>query len=131
MEELLQEVESLKLENAQLREELFITNEIITGFTDDLDVFTKGRIIIKAVHCGGDAPTRYTELCAGYIKMFRIDLDGCKILYNESLKDEADYLSIIQYAIQFGVINNLYSVAVKLYETDIENILEELRNTTD
>lgn len=43
-------------------------------------------------------------------------------------KKKKDRLSTIKYAEKFGYIDELYKIALKLYETDINEILGHLQN---
>ena len=46
--------------------------------------------------------------------------------YNEKQLKKKDRLTIIRYAEKFGYIDDLYTCCVKLYESEVKEILKEL-----
>ena len=46
--------------------------------------------------------------------------------YNEKQEKKKDRLSIIRFAEKFGYIDDLYTCCVKLYESEVKEILKEL-----
>ncbi len=101
--------------------------EVINGFTDDIDVYTKKDIInriCKRKH--NNYASRYRELYKCFKETFHIDLEARCEGYNMKQIKIKDKLSVIKYAEQFGYIDNLYSCCVKLYETEVKEILNHL-----
>lgn len=60
-------------------------------------------------------------------EVYSIDLKARCEGYNLKQEKKKDKLTTIKYAEQFGHLDNLYKVALKLYETDIREILEQLK----
>ena len=120
------ENEALHLENVNQKKEIEHKGEIITGFTDNLDVFAKVDIINRVVKRGGNVRERYVELYKSFREVHHIDIPARCKGYNAKMEKKKDALSGIRYAEKYGMVDNLYEVAVKLYETEINAILEEL-----
>lgn len=102
--------------------------EVIKGITDDLDIYTKRNVLNKVVrYKNANFAERWNELYERYREIYRVDLKARCEGYNLKQAKKKDRLSVVQYAERFGHIDNLYRVAVKLYETDINEILSHLR----
>lgn len=126
--QLLEKVE----ENEKLIEENKHKQEVINGFTDDVDIYKKRAIInriCKRRH--GNYANRYKELYKCFRETFHIDLEARCEGYNLKQIKKKDRLTVIAYAENYGHIDDLYSCCVKLYETEVNEILEELRNVQE
>lgn len=126
--QLLEKVE----ENEKLIEENKHKQEVINGFTDDVDIYKKRAIInriCKRRH--GNYANRYKELYKCFRETFHIDLEARCEGYNLKQTKKKDRLTVIAYAENYGHIDDLYSCCVKLYETEVNEILEELRNVQE
>ena len=127
--QLLEKVE----ENEKLIEENKHKQEVINGLTDDVDIYKK-RAIINRI-CGkrrhGNYANRYKELYKCFRETFHIDLEARCEGYNLKQIKKKDRLTVIAYAENYGHIDDLYSCCVKLYETEVNEILEELRNVQE
>lgn len=111
------------------REEILHKQEVINGFTDNVDIYKKRAIINRICkrRCGNYA-NRYKELYKCYRETYHIDLEARCEGYNLKQIRKKDMLSTIAYAEKFGFIDDLYSCCVKLYETEVEEIISELSN---
>ena len=69
---------------------------------------------------------RYTELYRCFREINHIDLEARCEGYNLKQTKKKDKLSVIRYAEQFGHIDDLYSCCVKLYESEVKAIIEQL-----
>ena len=105
---------------------------LINGFVDDIPIYKKVDIInrICKKSCGGYA-SRYKELYKCFRENFHVDLIKKCENYNEKQEKRKDELTIIRYAEKFGYIDDLYSCCVKLYETEVKKVIEELRNVQE
>ena len=105
--------------------------EVITGLVDDIDIYTKIAIVNRIIkRCGsknGSYSNRYNEMYQCFKEMFHIDLGARCEGYNMKQQKKKDRLSIIKYAEKFNHMDNLYKVACKLYETEVNDLLDELR----
>lgn len=102
--------------------------EVIKGVTDDIDIYTKRNVLNKVVKFqGANFSERWNELYNRYREVYSVDLKARCEGHNLKQKKKKDQLSVIKYAEKFGHIDNLYKVALKLYETDINEILQHLQ----
>ena len=119
--QLLEKVE----ENEKLLEENKHKQEVINGFTDDIDIYKK-RVIINRI-CKrrySNYANRYKELYKCFRETFHVDLEARCEGYNLKQLKRKDKLTTIAYAEKFGFIDDLYSCCVKLYETEVKEIIE-------
>ncbi len=114
------------------QEEITHKQEVINGLTDDIDIYKK-RVIINRIckRRHGNYANRYKELYKCYRETFHIDLEARCEGYNLKQVKKKDQLTVIGYAEKFGFIDDLYSCCVKLYETEVNEIIEELRNVQE
>lgn len=113
------------------QKELDYKNEVIAGITEDIDIFTKRNVLNKVVrYKKANYSQRWNELYARFQEVYSIDLKARCEGYNLKQEKKKDRLSVIKYAEQFGHLDNLYKIALKLYETDINEILKQLKNIT-
>lgn len=102
--------------------------EVIKGITDDIDIYTKRNVLNKVVrYKNANFAERWNELYGRYREVYSVDLKARCEGYNLKQKKQKDKLSVIKYAEKFGHIENLYKIALKLYETDIKEILQHLQ----
>ena len=126
--QLLEKVE----ENEKLLEENKHKQEVINGFTDDIDIYKK-RVIINRI-CKrrySNYANRYKELYKCFRETFHVDLEARCEGYNLKQLKRKDKLTTIAYAEKFGFIDDLYSCCVKLYETEVKEIIEELNQVQE
>ena len=130
-EALVQLLETVE-ENEKLLEDNKHKQEVINGFTDDVDIYKK-RVIINRIckRRHGNYANRYKELYKCFRETFHVDLEARCEGYNLKQVKRKDKLTTIAYAEKFGLIDDLYSCCVKLYETEVKEIIEELRQVQE
>ena len=125
-EALIQLLEKVE-ENEKLIEENQHKQEVINGLTDDVDIYKKKDIINRICRRRHDNyANRYKELYKCFRENYHIDLEARCEGYNLKQVKKKDRLTTIKYAEKFGFIDDLYSCCVKLYETEVEEIIEQL-----
>ena len=114
------------------KKELSLKQEVINGLTADIPIYEKPDIINRICKkaCGGYA-NRYKELYKCFKENYHIDLPIRCDNYNEKQEKSKDKLSVIRYAEKFGFIEDLFSCCAKLYESDIDKVIEEMRNAQE
>lgn len=113
---------------AEQRREIEHKTEVIKGVTDDIDIYTKRNVLNKVVrYKGANFAERWNELYDRFREVYSVDLKARCEGYNLKQNKKKDQLSTIKYAEKFGHIDNLYKIALKLYETDINEILKHLQ----
>ena len=125
-EALIQLLEKVE-ENEKLIEENQHKQEVINGLTDDVDIYKKKDIINRICRRRHDNyANRYKELYKCFRENYHIDLEARCEGYNLKQSKKKDRLTTIKYAEKFGFIDDLYSCCVKLYETEVKEIIEQL-----
>ena len=121
--QLLEKVE----ENEKLLNDNKHKQEIINGLTEDIPIYKKVDIINRICRKSyGGYADRYKELYKCFRENFHTDLVvKCKN-YNEKQEKKKDHLTVIRYAEKFGHIDDLYSCCVKLYESEVKQVIKEL-----
>lgn len=119
---------ALEAEKKVLVAEINYKDEVITGLVEDIDAYTMRTVINRVVKRGGSPAERYRELYKVFRETNHVDLQARADGYNKKQDKKKDHLNGIGYAEKFGHINSLYSTVVKLYETDVELILAEIRD---
>lgn len=109
------------------KNEIVHKQEVINGLTDDTDIYKKKDIINRICkRRGGDYANRYKELYKCFRENFHIDLEARCEGYNMKQIKKKDQLSVIKYAEQFGYIDDLYSCCTKLFEAEIDEVLDQI-----
>lgn len=113
----------------QQQQEIVHKQQVINGFTDEVDIYKK-RVIINRICRRGHTnyANRYKELYKCFKETFHIDLEARCEGYNFKQSKKKDMLTTIAYAEKFEFIDDLYSCCVKLYETEVKEIIEELNS---
>ncbi len=113
---------------AEQQKQIEHKTEVIKGVTDDIDIYTKRNVLNKVVrYKGANFAERWNELYDRFREVYSIDLKARCEGYNLKQTKAKDKLSTIKYAEKFGHIDNLYKIALKVYETDINEILKHLQ----
>ncbi len=100
---------------------------VINGLTDKIPLYEKPDIINRICKKSqGGYANRYKELYKCFRENFHVDLIKQSENYNEKQDKKKDRLSIIRFAEKFGYIDDLYTCCVKLYESEVKEILKEL-----
>lgn len=117
---------------AKQKEELEYKQEVINGFCD-VDIYTKRTVICRICkkNANNNFATRWSELYNCFRETYHIDLPIRKDSYNigKSKKDQCS--SIIDYAEKFGHIDNLYKCCVSLYESETNDVLQQILDAKD
>ena len=122
-----EEKEQLLLANKQQQELIAHKVEVITGLTDEVDVFKKKDIINRIIKNSGNLyRERYNEIYFAFKNTYHIDLPVRSKSYNAKQTKKKDQLSVIGYAEKFGHIDQMYKICCKLYETEVNLLLKEL-----
>ena len=122
-------IDNLKLEIDNIKIELEYKKEIIEGITENIDVYKKKDILNRVVkHKGANYRERWSELYKVFKETYHIDLKARKEGYNAAqIRNKDKCKSVVEYAVKFGHIEKLYEIALKLYETDMEEIIRNIR----
>lgn len=122
-----EEKEQLLLVNKQQQELINHKVEVITGLTDEVDVFKKKDIINRIIKNSGNLyRERYNEIYFAFKNTYHVDLPVRSKSYNAKQTKKKDQLSVIGYAEKFGHIDQMYKICCKLYETEVNLLLKEL-----
>ena len=122
-----EEKEQLLLANKQQQELIAHKVEVITGLTDEVDVFKKKDIINRIIKNSGNLyRERYNEIYFAFKNTYHVDLPVRSKSYNAKQTKKKDQLSVIGYAEKFGHIDQMYKICCKLYETEVNLLLKEL-----
>lgn len=125
-------LETVRKQNELIKrqqEEILHKQEVINGLTEDVDIYKKHVIINRICRRKyGNYANRYKELYKCFRETFHIDLEARCEGYNLKQIKRKDKLATIAYAEKFGHIDDLYSCCAKLYETEVNEIIEELKN---
>lgn len=123
-------LETVRKQNELIKKqqkEIVHKQEVINGLTDNIPIYEKPDIINRICRkSSGGYADRYKELYKCFRENFHTDLVvKCKN-YNEKQEKKKDHLTVIRYAEKFGHIDDLYSCCVKLYESEVKQIIKEL-----
>lgn len=117
----------LEQKNEKLIEENNHKQTVINALTDDIPLYEKPDIINRICRKSqGGYANRYNELYKCFRENFHTDLKVKCENYNEKQIKKKDQLTTIRYAEKFGYIDDLYTCCVKLYESEVREILKEL-----
>ena len=117
----------LEQKNEKLIEENNHKQTVINGLTDEVPLYEKPDIINRICRKSqGGYANRYNELYKCFRENFHTDLKMKCENYNEKQIKKKDQLTTIRYAEKFGYIDDLYTCCVKLYESEVREILKEL-----
>ena len=100
---------------------------VINALTDNVPLYEKPDIINRICRKSqGGYANRYNELYKCFRENFHTDLKVKCENYNKKQIKKKDQLTTIRYAEKFGYIDDLYTCCVKLYESEVREILKEL-----
>lgn len=109
------------------KDEILHQKEVITGLTDDVDVYKKRSIINRICkRRQGNYANRYKELYKCFRESYHVDLEARCEGFNLRQNKKKDKLTTIAYAEQFGFIDNLFECCAKLYETEVKEVLNQM-----
>ena len=111
------------------KNEIEYKQEVINGLTDDIDIYKKKDVINRICRRrNGNYANRYKELYKCFKENFHIDLEARCEGYNAKQIKKKDQLSVIKYAEKFGYIDDLYSCCSKLFEAEIDEVLDQINS---
>lgn len=126
-----QTLETVRKQNELIKkqqEEILHKQEVINGFTEDIDIYKKKDIINRICkRRSGNYASRYKELYKCFKETNHIDLEARCSGYNLKQTKKSNKLSVIKYAEKFGFIDDLYSCCAKLYETEVNEVINSLK----
>ena len=124
-----EKIEKLEAEKEKMSSELEYKTEVITGVTDNIDVYQKQKILNRVVkHKGSNFSSRWNELYTVFRETYGIDLKARRKGYDlKQIKSGDKCKSVLDYAVKFGHLDNLYNIALKLYETDMDEIIHNIK----
>lgn len=114
-------------ENNKKQKEIEYKQEVIEGLTQNVTIYEKRQLLNRVVrYKGADYRQRWTELYKVFKETHHIDLKTRMESYNKINKPKMK--SVLDYAENFGRIDNLYKIACKLYESDMNELLENIKD---
>ena len=122
-------IENYQHEIKEIKLELEYKKEVIAGIVDNIDIYKKQAILNRVVkHKGANFRDRWNELYRVFRETYHIDLKARKEGHNlKQIKAKDKFKSTIEYAVAFDFIDDLYKIALKLYETDMNEIIDSIR----
>ena len=127
----IRENKRLVLENKSLVTEVIRKEDIIIGYVDKTTLAEKRQILNRVVkHNTSDYKARYVELYRQFEMKYHINLNYRFNKYNEEntpkCKSKMAYICEIM-----GNTNELYEIAVKLYESDVKELVAQMYGLKD
>lgn len=114
-------------EKQQLKLENDYKQEVIQGLTEEISISDMRSILNRVVRKGGKYQERYSALYQAYKDAYHIDLKIRFKNYND--KNSPKYKSVLEYADKkLGAIKELYKIACKLFESDVDKLVNEMYN---
>ena len=115
-----EEKQQLQLENTHKQ-------EVIQGLTEEISISDMRSILNRVIRKGGKYQERYSALYQAYKDTYHIDLKVRFKNYNE--KHSPKYKSVLEYADKkLDAIKELYKIACKLFESDVDKLVNEMYN---
>lgn len=109
------------------KDEILHQKEVITGLTNDVDIYKKRSIINRICkRRQGNYANRYKELYKCFRESYHVDLEARCEGFNLRQNKKKDKLTTIAYAEQFGFIDDLFECCAKLYETEVKEVLNQM-----
>ena len=117
----------VELKTKELQKTIEYKEDVIVGLTDEIDLKDKRQILNQVVgYKGANYQERWKMLYYEFSKKYHIDLNTRIKRYNEEnkpkLKNKLDYIDKVM-----GKLPQLYEIASKLFEGDINKIIEEYK----
>ena len=106
------------------KKEIIHKEDVIIGLVDDIDLATKRQRITQIVRFGADGKyqERYSLLYGEFERKYHCNLksrmEGCTI--KPKVRNKMDYIDR-----EMGMIPQLYEIACKLFENDVEKLKSE------
>ena len=111
-----------------LTKEIIYKEDIIIGFTKDIDLETKRKVLNNVVkHKGANYSERWSLLYKHFEDKFGVNLKRRRANFDSETKPKSkSMLDFIDRGM--GMVPDLYEIATKLFEGDIKEILEHYNN---
>ena len=117
----------VELKTKKLQKTIEYKEDVIVGLTDEIDLKDKRQILNQVVrYKGANYQERWRLLYYEFEKKYHLDINARMKRYNEEnkpkLKNKLDYIDKVM-----GKLPQLYEIASKLFEGDINKIIEEYK----
>ena len=117
----------IELETQELKKELAHKEDVIIGLVDDIELRDKRQILNQVVRYGkADYKNRWKILYQEFEAKYHFDLTTRLDTYNKEHKKKISKLDYIE--TEMKKLPELYELACKLFNTDIENIISRYRD---
>jgi len=125
-----QTLEVVRQQNEKLKQqekEIKYKAEVIEGLTDEISLADKRQLINKVVRSAGtvNIKNRWTELYKEFDMKYKMNTSLRMNNYNENnkpkVKNKIDYIDKVE-----DMISELYEIACKLYEVDIDKLVKQM-----
>ena len=122
-----EKIQKQQLKITEQEKEIDLKHNIIKGLTNEIDIYTKRDIINRICRRrSGNYANRYKELYKCFMETYHIDLERRRQNYNDKKTKKKDELTVIGYAEKFDFIDDLFDCCVKLYETEVKEVLSQI-----
>lgn len=117
----------VQLKTKELQKTIEYKEDVIVGLTDEIDLKDKRQILNQVVrYKGANYQERWRLLYYEFEKKYHLDLNARMKRYNEEnkpkMKNKLDYIDKVM-----NKLPQLYEIASKLFEGDINKIIEEYK----
>lgn len=117
----------VELKTKELQKTIEYKEDVIVRLTDEIDLKDKRQILNQVVrYKGANYQERWRLLYYEFEKKYHLDINARMKRYNEEnkpkLKNKLDYIDKVM-----GKLPQLYEIASKLFEGDINKIIEEYK----
>ena len=106
------------------KEEIKYKGDVISGLVEDIPLASKRQILNRVVMKCSNFNDRWSELYKVFELKFHVKLGVRMEFYNKTHKTKLR--SKLEYIEEIGMIDELYSIACKLYENEVNVLVEEM-----
>jgi len=112
------------------KQEIDYKSDVISGLVDDISLADKRQILNRVVRKCSNFHDRWRELYENFQMLFHVNLNVRLESYNEThkpkMKNKLEYIEKVM-----GKINELFAIACKLYESDVNVLVAEMYGLYD
>lgn len=120
----------VELKTKELQQAIEYKEDVIIALTDDIELKDKRQILNQVVrYKGADFRERWKKLYYEFEKKYHINLDARVKNYNSNNKPKLSKLDYIEKVM--NKLPQLYEIASKLYEGDVNKIIEEYKELVE
>ena len=120
------------LQNAEIKQKIITEQkqeidhktDVISGLVDDIPLASKRQILNRVVMKCSNFNDRWKELYNVFQLKYHLKIDARMDSYNKIRKSKLR--SKLEYIEEIGMIDELYSIACKLYENEVNVLVEEM-----